>query len=280
MLKGISYWSMQHGLDGTHSIRQAIEDATSAGFDALELCIGTEGVLSTESSQGVCAEIQQQFRESGLRLETLASGISWKFNPVDDDAEVREHSVRLHDEALRRAAWLGCSDLLFVPGIACSPLTNSVVRYDLAIDRARRNLDRLLTTADEVGVTICIENVWNGMFYSPLELRDFIASFGSDQIGVYLDVGNLLGYHQYPPHWIELLGNFIRRVHVKDFSTKVGNVTGFCDLCKGDVPWDETFAALRRIGYDSTVVAEMIPWRKGLLEETSRAMDVNMFQAT
>jgi len=40
---------------------------------------------------------------------------------------------------------------------------------------------------------LCIENVWNGLFYSPIELRDFVDSFDSEKLGVYLDVGNLIG---------------------------------------------------------------------------------------
>jgi L-ribulose-5-phosphate 3-epimerase len=115
--------------------------------------------------------------------------------------------------------------------------------------------------------------VWNGMFYSPLELAAFVDSFKSSRCGVYFDIGNGLGYHQHPPHWIELLGNRIRRVHVKDFKQSVGTLSGFCDLLAGDVPWPQTMTALRGIGYDKTMVAEMIPWDAGVLARTSAAMD-------
>jgi sugar phosphate isomerase/epimerase len=50
-------------------------------------------------------------------------------------------------------------------------------------------------------------------------------------------------------------------------------LAGFVDLLDGDQPWKETFAALRAIGYDATVVAEMIPWNEGLLQRTKKAMD-------
>ena len=93
--------------------------------------------------------------------------------------------------------------------------------------------------------------------YSPVELRSFVDRFAHPRLGVYLDVGNLIGLHQHPPHWIELLGQRIKRVHVKDFKLAVGGLTGFCKLGEGDVPWAETMAALRRIGYDLTVIAEV-----------------------
>ena len=105
-------------------------------------------------------------------------------------------------------------------------------------------------------------------------------SFGTASLGIYLDVGNLLGYHQYPPHWIEILGERIRRIHVKDFKQDVGNLDGFCDLGHGDVPWNATFEALDAIGYDATIVAEMMPWRPGLLVDTNKAMNKIMFKQT
>ena len=71
------------------------------------------------------------------------------------------------------------------------------------------------------------ENVWNGMFYSPLECADFVDSFQSERLGVYLDVGNLLGYQQYPPHWIELLGKRIKRIHIKDYQESFGFIGSY-----------------------------------------------------
>jgi hexulose-6-phosphate isomerase len=67
-------------------------------------------------------------------------------------------------------------------------------------------------------------------------------------------------------------------VHIKDFRKEVGNLSGFCDLLAGDVPWAATMAALRGIGYDKTIVAEMMPPDATLLQRTKAAMDeiVNM----
>jgi L-ribulose-5-phosphate 3-epimerase len=146
------------------------------------------------------------------------------------------------------------------------------VPYDKAVGWARQAALELADVAERVGVELCIENVWNGMFYSPLEFAEFIDSIGSDRVGVYFDVGNVLGYHQHPPHWIELLSNRIRRVHIKDFKNDVGNLSGFCDLLSGDVPWKESMAALRKIGYDKTLVAEMMPPESTLLKRTRGAM--------
>ena len=122
---------------------------------------------------------------------------------------------------------------------------------------------------------LCLENVWNGLFYSPAELAAFIDGFGHERLGVYLDAGNLLGYQQHPPHWVELLGERIKRVHVKDSRDEFGwtGTYAFTKLGEGQVPLRETIEALRSIGYRHTVVAEMMPWSPTLIQETAAAMN-------
>jgi L-ribulose-5-phosphate 3-epimerase len=273
MLTGISYWSFRKGLAQHHPLYSAIQEAKDAGFDAIELCIAERGVFTPQTTRLECEEIRRLAGELGIQLQTMASGMSWSRNPVSDDPNDRETSRRHHEAALNRAAWIGASDLLYVPGIACSPFNGSVVRYDRAMSRMRENVTELLAVASALEVHLCIETVWNGLFYSPLELRDFIDSFSSPWLGVYLDLGNLIGCHQYPPHWIEILNQRVRRVHVKDFQISMGSAQGFCELGEGDVPWEESLSALRAAGYDETLVAEIIPWREGVLESTQRKLE-------
>jgi hexulose-6-phosphate isomerase len=278
MIKSISYWALENGLANTHPIDQALREARDAGFAGLELAVGVEGVLHTETSEADCAKIRGQIEKSGVRVETVAAGLTWGCNPVADDAATREKSIALHAAALRVAGRLGAKSMLMVPGVVKSPISpDQIVRYDRALERCREAVKRLLDVAAEAGVELCLENVWNGMFYSPDEFAAFIDSFGiHPNLGIYFVVGNVLGYHQHPPHWIELLGKRIKRVHVKDYAENF-NWTGgysFCALGAGQVPWAQTMAALRAIGYDKTLVAEMLPWDAGNLARTSAAMDV------
>ncbi|MBI1337640.1 MAG: TIM barrel protein [Phycisphaera sp.] len=273
MIKSISYWSVKGG--ESCPIPDAIAQAKNAGFAGIELCIGKSAVITPTTSQADCEAIRKQNDAAGLVVQTLASGMSWGLNPVSDDGAIRQQAIEAHAAALQRAAWLGCKALLFVPGVVKSPIAKDVVRYDHALARAAEAVHRLLETADRVGVDLCIENVWNGFLYSPVELAHFIDQFKSKHVGVYFDVGNGLGVHQHPPHTIEILAHRIKRVHIKDFQL-VFNTPGsfsFCDLLAGQVPWPEVMSALRAIGYDSTIVAEMMPHDPALLARTSAAMD-------
>jgi hexulose-6-phosphate isomerase len=275
LIKGISYLSFENGLSNNESIESALSQTKANGFDALELSVSNEGVINTNTSKTECETIRQQIDDSGIFVDSIATGMSWGISPTSDDEVVRKNSIRLHQEALRVASYLECKALLFVPGVVKSPISSEIVRYDRALDRLRDAINQLLPIAEDLDVDLCMENVWNGLFYSPIELRNFVDSFNSDKLGVYLDIGNLIGYQQYPPHWIELLNSRIKRVQIKDFQENF-DWTGsfsFCDIGTGDVPWKETIEALKSINYQNTIIAEMLPWDETILSRTSAAMD-------
>lgn len=277
MIKAISYWSMKDGF-GRHPIEDALATAKKHGFQGLELTINADPKheLNVGSTQAQCTKIRKMIDKSGIAVQTLASGMSWGFNPTSEDPKVRKKAIELHAAALQRAGWLGIQSVLFVPGVVKSPISPDIIRYDKAVDRAREACKQLLDVAEKAKVELCVENVWNGLFYSPLEFAAFVDSFKHPNMGVYFDVGNVLGLHQHPPHWIELLGKRIKRIHIKDFKQGIGNLTGFCDLGAGDVPWAEVMKALRGIGYNKTLVAEMMPWDLAVLPRTSAALDAIM----
>ncbi|MGI6100638.1 MAG: sugar phosphate isomerase/epimerase family protein [Kiritimatiellia bacterium] len=274
MQRGISYWSFKNGMDHTHPIADALKEARQAGFEALELCIAETGVLNVKSTKKECTEIRKLIEDSGLVVDSVASGLSWTYSPTHPDAAIRRKAVALQKAALLRCAWLGCRSLLLVPGAVRIPWDPGYpsVPYEQAVINAAKCVREMLKTAEKYDVEICVENVWNGMFYSPLEFRTFIDVFESPLVKAYFDIGNVLGYHQDPADWIRLLGPRIGRVHAKDFKRDVGTLAGFCDLGKGDVCWPEVAAALRKAGYKRTVIAEMTTWRPGLIKRTAKAL--------
>ena len=116
MKKCISYWSVEGGLANTRPIDEAMKEAKSAGFDGIELAIGTEGVLHTQSDKATCESYRKLADKHGLALETVAAGLSWGCSPTDNDEGTRRKSIQLHADALQRAAWLGVKSMLMVPG--------------------------------------------------------------------------------------------------------------------------------------------------------------------
>jgi len=145
----------------------------------------------------------------------------------------------------------GAVNVAFEPG-------SEIVEYDVAYERALSALKELAPVAEELKVSIGVENVWNKFLLSPMEMRDFIDAVGSPYVGSYFDVGNVL-FCGYPEHWVKILGSRIKKVHFKDYRRNVGSLDGFVDLLAGDVDYKSVKAALDKIGYDNWVTAEMLP---------------------
>jgi L-ribulose-5-phosphate 3-epimerase len=270
----ISIWSIPELAGEDRPVDSALARVKAAGFDGIELAIATHGQLSVATDRAECERIRALAASLGLGLETVASGMSWASCPTDPDPRVRAQAIEQHERALERAAWLGVHALLFVPGAVAIPWMPAFgpVPYDDALRWAQEAVRALIPTAERVGVDLLIENVWNGMLYSPLEFARFVDDAGSARVGAYLDLGNLLGYHQIPEHWVRILGRRVRRVHVKDFKRAVGTLDGFCDLLEGDVPFPAAMRALRAIGYDATLVAELGAQTPERLAKTSVAL--------
>ncbi len=268
-----SYWMFQGGLEAERSIAEAMQEAKDLGFDGIELCIASEGVLTHSITQTQCEDIAATADEIGIEISSVASGQSWTWSPTASDPEIRKKIIDFTCKALNVTKWLGTDAYLFVPGavdVFFNP-DSEVVSYDVCYERASESVRQILPVAEETGVSLCIENVWNKFLLSPLEMRDFIDSFDSEMVGAYFDIGNVL-LTGYPDQWIRILGKRIKRVHVKDFKLSVGTADGFVDLLKGDVDFGSVKEALAKIGYDGYVAGELIPFEPGRPEKTARAM--------
>jgi len=274
MIKTISYWSLKGGLEATRSIKSAMREAKNKGFEGIELCLALTGELTPKTTKRQCEQILKDADKIGIQVPSLASGVYWDISLTDNKASVRNKAQAITRAYLQKASWLGVDAVLVVPGavdVFFKPEA-PVIPYEVVWERSQKQLKALAKTARKFKVTIAIENVWNRFLLSPVEMAYFVDSIGSRYVGCYFDVGNVLPFG-YPQDWIRTLGSRIKRIHIKDFKRAVGNVNGFCDLTEGDVPWPEVMKALKDIGYNGPVTAEMMPYRPTLLDLTSKAMD-------
>jgi len=278
ILKSINYWSFPGGLDGAADIRYVLEKAKGYGYDAVELCIGLSGQLTPETTQAECAAILKMASEIGIKVGSVASGIYWAYNLASEAEADRAKAVDTLKKMVRVTSWLGCKTLLTIPGavdIFFDPAA-PVIPYETVRERAIAGLSEVLPEAADCRVTMAIENVWNKFLLSPYEMKTFIDQFNSPYIGAYVDVANLLPFG-HAEDWLRVLGKRVAGIHFKDFKRSVGTLDGFVDLLEGDVNWPGVMTAIREIGYDGPVVAEMIPYYKHCPEvrvaNTSRAMD-------
>ncbi|MCL4692673.1 MAG: sugar phosphate isomerase/epimerase [Candidatus Hydrogenedentes bacterium] len=254
MLPGINQWGFPNDLPTT----EAITLAKQIGFSAFEVCVGDEGPTSLGLSEKEATAIRRHAESLGIALCSVANGMGWKYHLTSPDAANREKAKETIAQTLQVASWLGADAVLVVPGV-CDDAT----RYDIGIENALKSVRELADTAENLKVSIAIENVWNKFLLSPVEMRDFIDQCESEYVGAYFDTGNIMLYGL-PEQWIQILGNRIRAVHLKDFRCAVGNLDGFVMLMEGDVNWPEVMTTLRSIDYDRALTAEYWPYKHSL----------------
>jgi len=276
--KGLNYWSFPGGLTGEMNVVEAARAAKAAGYDGLELAVSPQGELTPETADADVQALRTAVLDEGVEIVALGSTLTWDYPLTSASAGSRTKAIELVKRGLEIAAILETDAFLVIPGavdIFFNP-AEPVVSYDVAMERLRRGLDELVPYAEKTHVAVALENVWNRFLLSPLEVRDLVDSYASDWLGVYFDTGNVM-LTGYPEQWIRILGQRIRRVHLKDFSRAIGTAAGFVDLLEGDVQWPAVMAALHAIGYDGYCTAELIPGYQHApavrWQNASRAMD-------
>jgi len=283
MRKSISEWSFPDNM----SLRDRMTLAKEAGFDGFEVALNEDdeagsrsnlGLLCMQSFEDDATRVVGTARRVGIEISGVACGLYWNYSLTADDPEERSKAMAVSRTLLRSARIVGVDGVLVIPGnvhIAFIP-DSPVVPYKVAYGRALVAIQELAPLAEELEVSMGLEYVWNMFLLSPLEMLRFIEEIGSERVGFYMDVGNMMPTG-FPEQWIRILGEHIVRVHFKDFKRSVGTIDGFCDLLEGDVNWPEVMAALSEVGYDGWCAGEMMPPYQHAPEEliyaTARAMD-------
>jgi len=229
-----------------------IQGPVLAKFQAVKAA-GFEGV--EPSSHMNQQEVLAALHASGLAAASVCCSTHWKKPLSDPDAAVRAAGVRGIEQALRDAKAYGASSVLVVPGAV-----NQQVSYADAYTRSQAELRKALPLAEQLGVKIAIENVWNHFLMSPLEAARYIDELQSSAIGWHFDVGNVIAYG-WPEQWIHILGKRILKLHIKEYSRakldKTGPASGFnVPFLEGDNRWPVVMQALDDVGYQGWGIAE------------------------
>lgn len=248
---GINRWTLPPHLP----LAECFALVAKAGFDSIEINIAEDGELTPATDEQGVKALVTHATQAGVELSSVSTGLGWKYPITSPDEAVRKQGAENIRASLQAAKWMGVDTILVVPGIV-----SDTIAYDVAYERAKMVLKEVAPIAQDLGVAIGVENVWNKFLLSPLEFARFIdevnAEAGTDSVGAYFDVGNVLLYG-YPDQWIRILGKRIKKIHVKDFKMGIGNGRAFCNPLQGDVPWARVRTALEEIGYGEYITAEV-----------------------
>jgi hexulose-6-phosphate isomerase len=244
MIKGFSQLCLSQSL----GIRDSLKLAKKLGYSGLEILLTEKGDLNLNSAQKDYDNLKALSAEHGVEYCSICGSIPNDTSLTSNDPKAKQRGKQLILKMLEAASALGVNTILVIPG-----RVTEQVPYDVAYDRALQGIRELVSDAEGHKVAIAIEDVWNKMFLSPIELRGFIDEVGSKYVGAYFDIGNVV-ITGYPEQWIDILGKRIKKVHFKDFKREGYRWT---QLMEGDVNWKLVIEALRRAGYDDYVISEV-----------------------
>jgi L-ribulose-5-phosphate 3-epimerase len=249
--------ALQYGkLPDASSDAEKFRCAKEAGFQGIE--------AYPMEDLSAAAEMGRTARKAGIEIHSITYG-GWKAPMSDPDPEVIARGHKEIENALRTAHAAGAGVVLLVPAVV-----NAQTGYREAWERSQKNIRPMLPLAEELGVVIAVENVWNKFLLSPLEFARYVDEFDSPWLRAYFDMGNVVIFG-YPEDWIRTLGSRICRVHVKDFRRKGYQ---WCNLpCEGDVNQAEVRKALAETGYTGWLTEEFRGGDMDWVRDLSRRMD-------
>jgi L-ribulose-5-phosphate 3-epimerase len=210
-----------------------------------------DGELAYTRDPSDLSSLAEEAKRRELELYSLSTLLHWHYPLSSPDPAVRAEGITIGQSMIRAASVIGANTVLIVPGVG-----DPEVPYRETYCRAQESIYTLSELAWSLNVTIGVENVWNYFLQGPLEMLNFIEEIGSPHVGAYLDAGNVMAVG-HPQHWIELLGERIVKVHVKDYSRDIGNTRGFTYLLHGDVPWGNVVRELKATEYDDFLTPEL-----------------------
>lgn len=232
--------------------------ARDVGFEALQ--------VNTTPDPKEAEDIEQAAASAGIRIDSVMNMAHWKYPLSSADPAVVEKSLDGMRTSLNNAKLWGAGYVLLVPAVV-----NAQTSYRDAWQRSQVQIKKLIPLAEQLGVVIAIEEVWNKFLLSPIEFAIYLDQFQSPSIKAWFDVGNVVLYG-YPQDWIRTLGPRIVDMHVKDFK-RLEDGYRWVNLGEGDVDWAEVRKALSEVGYSGTATTELEGGDEAYLRDLSHRFD-------
>lgn len=240
------------------SLEESFETARDCGFD------GVEAYTTSDPKQ--VEALKAASDKTGFKIHSIMNQAHWEHPLSSDDRETVSKSMEGMKTSLHNARDLRAETVLLVPAVV-----NAKTRYAEAYVRSQRQIRELIPLAEELGVTIAVEEVWNKFLLSPIEFARYVDEFNTPHVAAYFDVGNVVLYG-YPQDWIRTLGERIKKVHIKDFKVE-GSGWKWTNLYDGAVDWPEVHKAFNEIGYSGWFTAELGAGDAEYLRDVAQRMD-------
>ncbi len=240
--------------------KDCIREARLSGYEGIE--VNFDGRFDLDCSGKILQELKKTALENEIKIVSVYSRQQWLTPISSSDINKRNAGRKAVERLIEIAAFLGAPTVLTIPGAVDNSMLSrekEIVYYREAYLRTKDAIQSFVSRAEREGVILALENVPNKFLLSPLEFKNLIADIGSESVGCHLDAANCLYYNSFPEDWVRILEGQIKAVHLKDYKTESGGLSGFCNIFEGDIDWEAFCRALSEIDYDGALISEVLP---------------------
>jgi hexulose-6-phosphate isomerase len=221
------------------SVMEKFQAVKAAGFEGVE--------PMSHMNQD---EVLKALETNELKAASVCCDTHWGKPLSDPREQVRREGREGLMRALKDAKHYGATSVLLVPGIV-----TKVVSYDDCFKRSVAEIRKVVPMAEDLGVKIAIENVWNNFITKPEQAKDFLDAIDSPQVGWHFDIGNCIRYSP-SETWIPVLGKRILKLHIKEWGNFKPNNGFGVRFFEGDNHWPAIMKALDEVGYQGWGISE------------------------
>src|ERR1051325_3786125 len=231
------------GLKG--SVAEIMKTLKEAGFGGAEMMSHMDQT-----------EVLKARDASGLDIASVCGSRHGSKPLSSPDENIRAEGLRALQQTLRDAKAYGAGSILLVPGSV-----GKGTSYEECWVRSIVEIRKAIPLAQELGVKISVENVWNNFITKEDEAARFLDEINSPWVGWHFDCGNVIRYGD-PIAWIKKLGLRINRFHIKEYSLdramREGNVRKGFDvpLLEGANNWRGIVRAIAATGFQGWAITE------------------------
>ena len=254
MKKSINAWAFPND----YTFEDVFKKAKEFGYEAVELNVDEIGAskhaFDYETTDAQLADVKALIAKYGIEVQSVSTSLYWSTGAfASENPEKRAEALKVIRTQLRCAKAIGANSILVV---TCVDKEIGLKKsFDNTIEVFRSLKDEIA----DAGIRVGLENVWNEFFSSPMDVKYVLDGINDKNVGIYFDIGNMIEFSN-AEWWIDIIGEYIVKVHIKDFKRANGCHSGgtFCKLLEGDVNWDVAIPMLAKY-YDGPMTAELFP---------------------
>ncbi|MEX2140486.1 MAG: sugar phosphate isomerase/epimerase family protein [Pirellulales bacterium] len=222
--------------------------------------LGYQGLEMNSPDEVDRDEVVRARDKTGIVIHGVVDSIHWDKRLSDPDAAVRAEGQAGLQTAIKDCKHYGGTTVLLVPGRVSN---KDIENFEQVWERSTVEVKKAIPLADELGIKIAIEVVWNDFLTKPEQLVEYVDQFQTPTVGAYFDSSNMLRYGVPSATWIRKLGKRMLKFDLKGFDytryakKEKPKESPWVAIGEGTENWPEILKALDEVGYRDFVTAEV-----------------------